>query len=249
MAHQAASYDLRYRSVPPYEVLSTRWLSYGDVIRLKQMEEMVEVHYNSGQFSYTLELLEKEFSHPSSMFLALAEYYEKEGLFGFSHSRLARYEIFYKFLKEKLEHEAEAQAEAKLSGFRDALMYDLYLRENVKSRPSFANDQSTAKRQVREFFEAEEANPTWLLGYEGFDSRQMSKMAHLEKLEDGSYVLFDYKNRDPLSKNAHAVRFQYEERGVYGKKGIEECQERESDADPEATGSGVWHRLPLLSGS
>lgn len=216
MAEQAEAYDLKFRSVPPYEVLSTRWLSYGDVIRLKAMEEMVEVHYNSGQFTRTLELLEQEFSHPSAMFLALAEYYEKQGLFGFSHSRLARYEIMYRFLQEEF---AEINEE-KLSKFRDALMYDLYLRENVKSRPTFASDQSGAKRQVRIFFEGEEISPVWLKGYEGYDSRQMSKMAHMEHMEDGSFLLFDYKNRDPLSKNAYAVRFHWnEEEGIMQKAG------------------------------
>ena len=242
MAAHVQEYELKYRSVPPYEVLSTKWLSYQDVIRLKEMEEMVEVHYNSGQFSYTLKLLEKEFSHPSSMFLALADYYEKNGLFGFSHNRLARYEILYNFLKEKF-------AEEELPKFRDALMYDLYLRENLKSRPSFAGDQSDVKYEVREFFAAEAEKPEWLLGYEGYDSRQLIKMAHMEHMEDGSFILFDYKNRDPLNKNAKAVRFIYEERGTNGEKGIEESQKRESDKDPRESGRGVWHRVPLLSES
>ncbi|MBQ5660192.1 MAG: B12-binding domain-containing radical SAM protein [Lachnospiraceae bacterium] len=242
MAAHVQEYELKYRSVPPYEVLSTKWLSYQDVIRLKEMEEMVEVHYNSGQFSYTLRLLEKEFSHPSSMFLALADYYEKNGLFGFSHNRLARYEILYNFLKEKF-------AEEELPKFRDALMYDLYLRENLKSRPSFAGDQSDVKYEVREFFAAEAEKPEWLLGYEGYDSRQLIKMAHMEHMEDGSFILFDYKNRDPLNKNAKAVRFIYEERGTNGEKGIEESQKRESDKDPRESGRGVWHRVPLLSES
>ena len=242
MAAHVQEYELKYRSVPPYEVLSTKWLSYQDVIRLKEMEEMVEVHYNSGQFSYTLRLLEKEFSHPSSMFLALADYYEKNGLFGFSHNRLARYEILYNFLKEKF-------AEEELPKFRDALMYDLYLRENLKSRPSFAGDQSDVKYEVREFFAAEAEKTEWLLGYEGYDSRQLIKMAHMEHMEDGSFILFDYKNRDPLNKNAKAVRFIYEERGTNGEKGIEESQKRESDKDPRESGRGVWHRVPLLSES
>ncbi|MBQ5869281.1 MAG: DUF4080 domain-containing protein, partial [Lachnospiraceae bacterium] len=242
MAAHVQEYELKYRSVPPYEVLSTKWLSYQDVIRLKEMEEMVEVHYNSGQFSYTLRLLEKEFSHPSSMFLALADYYEKNGLFGFSHNRLARYEILYNFLKEKF-------AEEELPKFRDALMYDLYLRENLKRRPSFAGDQSDVKYEVREFFAAEAEKPEWLLGYEGYDSRQLIKMAHMEHMEDGSFILFDYKNRDPLNKNAKAVRFIYEERGTNGEKGIEESQKRESDKDPRESGRGVWHRVPLLSES
>ncbi len=214
MAERMKEYELRYRSVPPYEVLSTKWLTYGDVIRLKAMEEMVEVHYNSGQFTHTLALLEKEFSHPSSMFLALADYYEKKGLAGLSCNRLARYEIMYEFVKEHFHMEEEhthADYTAQLSQFRDALMYDLYLRENVKSRPSFAGGQIEAKEHVREFFMAEAQNPQWLLGYEGYDSRQISKMAHLERMEDGTFVLFDYKNRDPLSKNAKAVHFIYEE--------------------------------------
>lgn len=242
MASQAEAYELKYRGTPPYEVLSTRWLSYGDVIRLKAMEDMVEVHYNSGQFSYTIRLLEQEFPSPADMFLALADYYEEHGLFGLSHSRIARYEILYRFLSSRF-----AGSEGKLSRFRDGLMYDLYLRENVKSRPSFAGDQSGAKRRVREFFEAEEVRPVWLTGYEGYDSRQMSKMAHLEAMEDGSYLLFDYKNRDPLSKNARAVRFAYEERGNDGEKRDEKGQRPTGQKDSGAAGQGVWHRLPMLS--
>ena len=92
-------------------------------------------------------------------------------------------------------------------------MYDLYVRENIKSRPSFAGDQSPYKKEVREFFMAEEENPRWLTDYAGFDSRQMAKMAHLEHMEDGTFVLFDYKNRDPLSGNARAVRFRYDQKG------------------------------------
>jgi len=244
MATQAEHYELRYRGVPPYEVLSTKWLSYEDVIRLKEMEDMVEVHYNSGQFTYTIRLLEKEFASPAEMFLSLADYYGKHGLFGLSHSRIARYEILYQFLLAHFAHEPE-----KLSRFRDGLMYDLYLRENVKSRPSFAGDQSGVKRQVREFFESEEENPYWLTGYEGYDSRQMSKMAHLEVMEDGSFILFDYKNRDPLSKNARAVRFAYEERENDGEKRDEKSQRSESKKYSGSFGSGVWHRLPMLSES
>lgn len=204
MSEKTSDYGLLYRSVPPYEVLATRWLTYGEVIRLKAMEEMVEIHYNSGQFTNTMKLLEREFLSPADMYLSLAGYYEENGLFGLSHSRIARYEIFYRFLSERFGND-------RLSAFRDSLMYDLYLRENVKSRPSFAGDQSPYKRLVRVFFEAEEKNPVWLKGYDGYDSRQISKMAHLEAMEDGSFVLFDYRRRDPLSGNAGAARLKYRE--------------------------------------
>lgn len=220
MEEQVAAYDLKYRGIPPYEVLSTKWLPYSDVIRLKGVEDMVEVYYNSGQFPATMKLLEKRFQRPSEIFVDLAEYYEKNGLTGISHSRLARYEILYRFLEEDMREEERDHVTAakvpetgqpSLADFRDSLMYDLYVRENIKSRPSFASDQSPYKKEVREFFMTEEENPKWLTDYAGFDSRQMAKMAHLEHMEDGTFVLFDYKKRDPLSGNAGAVRFVYKD--------------------------------------
>ena len=220
MEEQVAAYDLKYRGIPPYEVLSTKWLPYSDVIRLKGVEDMVEVYYNGGQFPATMKLLEKRFQRPSEIFVNLAEYYEKNGLTGISHSRLARYEILYRFLEEDMREEERDHVTAakvpetgqqSLADFRDSLMYDLYVRENIKSRPSFASDQSPYKKEVREFFMAEEENPKWLTDYAGFDSRQMAKMAHLEHMEDGTFVLFDYKKRDPLSGNAGAVRFVYKD--------------------------------------
>ena len=216
--------DLIYSTAPPYEVLQTKWLSYGDVLELKDIEEMTEVHYNSRQFTCTLKELEKEFNTPYEMFSFMAGYYNKNHLSGISHSRIARYEILWKMIQTKLEksgkyethkncesHEIRGTEEnagisGKLELYRDLLMTDLYLRENVKSRPTFARDLSSSKDFVREFFQKEEKTPEHLSGYEGYDSRQMAKMAHLEPLRDGTYLLFDYKKRDPLSNNARTVR-------------------------------------------
>lgn len=219
--------DLLYSAAPPYEVLQTKWLSYGDVLELKDIEEMTEVHYNSRQFTCTLKELEKEFNTPYEMFSFMAGYYNKNHLLGISHSRIARYEILWKMIQVKLgksgryeTHETYETYEShaprgtevnpgisgKLELYRDLLMTDLYLRENVKSRPSFARDLSSSKDFVREFFQREEKTPEHLSGYEGYDSRQMAKMAHLELLRDGTYLLFDYKRRDPLSNNAWILR-------------------------------------------
>ena len=207
--------DLLYSAAPPYEVLCTKWLSYGDVLELKDIEEMTEVHYNSRQFTCTLKELEKEFDTPYEMFSFMAGYYNKNHLFGISHSRIARYEILWKIIQERLEKNGKCETQGKpenggvsekLEQYRDLLMTNLYLRENVKSRPTFARDLSSSKDFVREFFQKEEKTPEHLSGYEGYDSRQMAKMAHLEPLRDGTYLLFDYKKRDPLSYNARTVR-------------------------------------------
>ncbi|PNV62303.1 B12-binding domain-containing radical SAM protein [Clostridium sp. chh4-2] len=199
MQEMVSEYGLLYKSEPPYEVLSTRWLGYDDVLRLKAVEEMVEVYYNSGQFQNTLKRLEEKMGSPYHMYEAVALYYEERGLSEISHNRPARYEVLYDFICE----EAKKRGFEDLTEeFRDLLVYDLYLRENVKSRPSFARDQGEIKTQIRDFFIREAREFKYLKEYEGYDSRQISKMAHIEGMADGTMVLFDYKNRDPLTYNA-----------------------------------------------
>ncbi|HIV11553.1 MAG TPA: DUF4080 domain-containing protein, partial [Candidatus Pullilachnospira stercoravium] len=61
MYEMAADYGCVYRKKEPYEVLFTRWISFEEILRLKQTEEMVEVYYNSGQFARTVEEAEKYF--------------------------------------------------------------------------------------------------------------------------------------------------------------------------------------------
>lgn len=197
MEKMAKHYDLICHEEPPYEVLSNRWISYEHVLRLKTVEEMVEVYYNSGQFGYTLREMERLWKSPYDMFEAIGNYYESHGLMQINHSRLARYEILYDFLKDCCGQAQEI--------YRDLLIYDLYLRENVKSRPGFAGNQKEYHTKIRDFFIEEKKNPRYLKGYESYDSRQISKMAHVEAMGDKSLVLFDYKNRDPLSHNAKAV--------------------------------------------
>ena len=193
MYDNAEAYGLVWQDRPPYEVLSTNWLPYGDVIRLKKVEEMVEVHYNSGQFANTMEHLVKEFPSPFDLYAELGEYYEKNGLFGINHSRLARYENLWQFIRTQIPDRADS--------YREWLTLDLYLRENVKNRPAFAGENQVTKEEMTAFYREEAETHRYLKEYDGFDARQLRKMTHLEKF-DGKYLLFDYRNRSRLSQNA-----------------------------------------------
>lgn len=205
METQTDAYQLVYQERPPFEVLSTRWLSYEDVIRLKGVEEMVEVYYNSGQFVHTMELLEKKFPGAFSMYEALSSYYETHGLNGISHSRITRYEILFAFAveceKTSGEGRARQEREAWTVRCRQMLTYDLYLRENVKNRPAFAGGPTVTKEEAAAFYEQEETRRRYLRGYGQYDKRQMRKMTHLERI-DGTLLLFDYQNRNRLTNQA-----------------------------------------------
>ncbi len=185
MYEMAAEYDLVYRTLPPYEVLSTRWLPYHDVLRLKGVENMVEIYYNSRQYTRTLELLIREFSDAFTMFERLAEYFHAHHHAGLNHSRLAKYEILHGFIQEILA--ASECGNDKMAAYEDALMCDVYLRENSKSRPAFALDQTPFKNRIRELAP---------------ELRTLGTQVHVEVLRSGDVLLFDYRKKDPLTKNA-----------------------------------------------
>ncbi len=145
MHEKAEDYQLLYQDRPPFEVLSTKWLSYDDVIRLKGVEEMVEVYYNSGQFVNTLRLLEEEFTDTFALYESLSRYYEENGLHMMNHSRITRYEVLFGFIKSCVEKNVE--------NYRQMLILDLYLRENVKKRPEFAGEINIDKQKASAFYE------------------------------------------------------------------------------------------------
>ena len=198
MEEKAKDYQLVYQDRPPFEVLSTAWISYDEVIALKGIEEMVEVYYNSRQFEKTLELLEKEFDDACVMFEALRDYYEIKELAQINHTRISRYEILFDFVKQLLK---EKHLEDKIALYQESLIYDLYLRENIKNRPAFAGEDTVDKQTAAAFYEKEEQERRYLKGYECYDKRQMRKMTHLERI-GGNLLLFDYQNRSPLTHQA-----------------------------------------------
>ena len=206
MAEAAEGYGCVHKAKPPYEVLGTRWLSYEEILKLKGVEEMVEVYYTSGQFQKTIRAMEHLFETAFSMYEELADFYEKNGYNEVSHTRIRRYEILQEFLQEK---------EANLEYFKQLMIFDLYARENMKTRPQWANDLSAYKMQILDFYKKEEENPELLTDYQGYQARQTIKMTHIEVFtydvineneEKGAYpVLFDYKKRSPLTNDAKAV--------------------------------------------
>mgnify|MGYP000502784534 FL=1 len=180
MHDMVEEYGLKYRGKAPYEVLSTKWLPYSDVLRLKGVEDMVEVYYNSRQFLRTLKLFEQEFESAFAMYEYMAQYYDEQHLTGLNHSRLARYEIFHDLIGQKVEPE-------QMGAFEDALMCDLYFRENAKSRPSFALPQAPYKEELRRMVP---------------ELRTLGIQVHAEVLRSGEVLLFDYREKDRLNHNA-----------------------------------------------
>lgn len=207
MYQAAPEYGCVCQSREPYEVLYTRWLPYDDVLRLKLVEEMVEVYYNSNQFGKTLRAIEKLFDNPFALYEALGAFYDKKGYMDISHTRIRRYEILQEFLQEYVDEE-------QMDYYRQLMICDLYAREKMKTRPAWAKDLKAYKRDIREFYLKEEETHEYLPEYEGYDEKQLARMTHLERMDydpdtgvrEPCWILFDYRSRDVLTYDAKMVK-------------------------------------------
>lgn len=201
MHEHAKEYDAVYSARPPYEVLQTKWLSYDDVLRIKQVEEMLEVYYNSAQFTITIRVLEQQFHSAFELYQKLGVFYEEKGYDSLSHSRNRRLEILLEF--------ADTIDKEHMDLYKEAAVYDIYSRENAKSRPSFASEQTNLRSVTRKYC-------------------QNGKMSHIEqffyqlplkeedtismsRLEEPYYILFDYEKRSLLDHQALIKTMTYQE--------------------------------------
>ncbi len=206
MWEAAEDYGIGYMEQPPYEVLYTGWMSYGELRRLKGVEEMVEFYYNSGQFTHTLPFLERAFEGPFVLYERLADFVRAKGYPLTGSARIRRYEALLAF--------AEAYDNTRQAIYRELLTYDLYLRENMKSRPAFAADLSCHQEAIRNFRRTWGEKAGKMVHLEPFyypvwDPGQMAKNYALWGTQvhgrEAEYILFDYQKRDPISHDAAAA--------------------------------------------
>ena len=200
MYEHATEYGLIYRSRPPYEVLKTNWLGFGEILRIRQVEEMLEVYYNSGQYATAIRLLETQYASAFAMFAELGTFYEEHGYFGMGHSRMRRAEILLEFAKER--------RPGVLPVLGEGLVYDLYERENLGSRPAWAADANEWKQMTRQYGKNGKQSHIERFFYR-FSGHRQDTASLPERLEDPVYVRFDYTRRDPLDHQAQHEYLEY----------------------------------------
>ena len=205
MYRKVKEYGIVYTDKSPYEVLFTNWISYQDVLRIKNVEEVVELYYNSGQYRHTMELLETKFDTPFGMYEGLANYYEDNHLFDIKHSRITRYNILLEFIKKNVAEQ--------INVFEQVMVFDLYLRENLKTRPTFAMDISEDKAIFRELYSTYTTNKNSHIEPFSIDIEKVCNI-NIETVKNScenlnetvhvgnSLLLFDYDDRNPLNYEA-----------------------------------------------
>lgn len=216
MEEEVKKYSILYRNQPPYEVLGTKWLSYDEIILLKGVEELVELYYNSGQYTLTLKYAVPFFESPFRFYEMFSAWYRRKGYHKLNHNRLEKYNILREFLREHID-------ENEWDTLDEIMLYDMYLRENVKGRPAWAKDTAQYKKEWKALYR-EQGEKLFPEDVQAgiYDSKRAANQSHIEvfeinikKFEQSGQVekkqvfcLFDYSRRNPLNRAARTVEWE-----------------------------------------
>ena len=190
-----------YQDTAPYEVLTTHALPYGDTLRLKAVEEMVETYYNSGKFLNTLDYLVPLYDNPFAFFEQLSQYWIAHDCHYQYQSKIGLCDILWQFVQQNERVDG--------ARFQWLLKFDLALHEKPKKLPGWltvSNDKQW-HHGIQAFYRAAEMIAQYLPDYVGTDSKVIARQTHLEVFGDAEpvAVLFDYARKDLLNNAAYSI--------------------------------------------
>jgi len=224
LRNKAMEYGYVYSDYPPYEVMETNWLSYGDINRLKGLEEMVEVYWNSGIFNNSIELIINNFYASSFKFFEeLWKYWQNQGYHHTSHSKNKLYEILSEFYNSNKFDDFIV--------FKEILKLDFLKNTKTNSLPLIFNrvEVDGFKNKCHEFLQNPKNVEKYLSTYDNTPAKQIIKQVHFEPfnvdvtdIDNTQYkigsiekvqvvVLFDYKIENKALEDCKYYKVNFDE--------------------------------------
>lgn len=197
----AEIWEYKYLSQPPYEVLENRDISYGEMLMLKDVEDLVERYYNTHRYTNSLEYLGQLFGGDYyALYEDFARYWRTKGYAGLSHSLIHHYEIFIEYGLSIDGIDGEY--------FKDLIRLD-YASQGKPSRYPKGIDvvlDEEEKQWVRNFFNNRDNILKYLPHLAQYTPSQISRMAHIEFFD---YEVMRDKGADKVNRTPIAILFDY----------------------------------------
>ncbi len=171
LRNNAEQYGYEFTNYPPYEVLKSHVLPYSDILRLKAVEEMTEIYYNSGRYKHILDFFVKKFQSPFDFYQKLSVYYISNGLNFLSHNKFETYRILENFL---LENFGDMYQE-----IHNLIKLDLLVYDNIKSLPDWISGKEN-KEAVHKVYKNLDFSAEYAENLSGFDRKNLYRFTNVE---------------------------------------------------------------------
>lgn len=177
MRAEADKHEFKFMDKAPYEVLETKYLSYGDMLRLKDIEEVVEIYGNESDFEKTVKYLIGKYDTPFDFYEDFSDYCRRSGFYDSPKSKLNQYKKLVDFYNYKGLGMADL--------FRDLLKFDFIRNTKSPNVPDFIKAKSLdyLKDAKMKFIRDEANREKYFSNIPEQDKNKIVRLVHFEEFE------------------------------------------------------------------
>ena len=212
MRARAEEFEYEYKDYAPYEVLSNKFISYDEILKLKDIEDILERYYNSNNFSLSVKyIIENYYSESAFKFFEeFATYFDEMGYFHLAQGKNQLYSILLDFYKEKIGENYDL--------FMEILKYDYVSLGKISSVPNiFAKvEVDNLKPRVHEFLHDRENLEKYLPKHVDTPTKYILKYVHFETFKYDILKLKEDINADKKEQES-IILFVYDDIKVFEK--------------------------------
>lgn len=210
--NRADEHKFRYKDYPPYEVLYNKYISYDQILKLKDIEEILERYFNSKNFVLSMRYIIHNFykQSPFKFFEDFATYFNDNGYFNMSQGKNQLYKILLDFYLEKININSDL--------FKEIIKYDYISLGKTSNVPAFLEkvDIEDFKNRCHLFLQNEENILKYIPRFENTPAKQIIKYVHFEVFK---YDILKLKDdiKTKLEPKESIVLFVYDDKKVFEK--------------------------------
>jgi radical SAM superfamily enzyme YgiQ (UPF0313 family) len=185
MREYAEKNNYIYTSCPPYEILKTPFISFKEILKLKNIENAVEHLYNSGKFHISLDFIIKSFNSPFDFYENFTSFLSDRNFIDKSISLKEYYNLFYSFAEDTLNTDD-------LCIFNELIKYDYFVSDNSSHSPE--SIKRNIDSQIKILYKSLKKDSLFHLENFAFDILSYIKTGELSKEPVVLCFLYNKKN-------------------------------------------------------
>ena len=185
MYDEREKYGYKYFSKPPYEVFSNEFISFAEMVKLKNLEKVLDFYYNSEKFPESVQwIIENHYESAFSFYEDVAEYFDKRGYLKVNHKESTLFTLLYEFYLDKGLKEREI--------FVEYLKYDYLMLGKTGFYPEWFKSEKDG--ELYDELIRERNYKSIREGHKNSELERFSYNIFTKEFED-IYVFFDYRDR------------------------------------------------------
>lgn len=185
MYDEREKYRYKYFSKPPYEVFSNEFISFAEMVKLKNLEKVLDFYYNSEKFPESVQwIIENHYESAFSFYEDVADYFDKRGYLKVNHKESTLFTLLYEFYLDKGLKDREI--------FVEYLKYDYLMLGKTGFYPEWFKSEKDG--ELYDELIRERNYKSIREGHKNSELERFSYNIFTKEFED-IYVFFDYRDR------------------------------------------------------